>query len=373
MSIVKIETLTPVHIGSGETLQHGNDFVKRKDDDGDNILGIIDPRKVMQLIGEENIDKWVAAIEKKESTDKIVKIYAPKAKVEDYSKRIILDLATAKDTDTLKEHIHAGDGSPYIPGSSIKGAIRTAVLASLASGVENLENKIRDRGGRISAKTIESELLGENPNKDVFRFLQVGDAYFRDKYEISVRMVNINERTSASFWDTSKAQLIEAIDREDKATFQIKLNNAHYALAENKVHRLPDCMKSLSSLFETINKHTQSLIEEEIEYWQERVDKDKGSSVEKYIAAMKDVLEEANACEVGKSCVLRIGHGSGWRFITGAWTERIVNFNSGVVPAARPNNGRYAAYDFPKTRRVSDMQEELLEYLLGFVRLELIK
>lgn len=141
MSEIKIETLTSVHIGSGESLQYGTDFVPAKIDD-ENYLSVVDPKKVLNLIGIENISYWVAAIERKESTSSVVKRFAPTAKVEDYSKRMIVEWSAAKGTDTLKEHIHDGRGIPYIPGSSIKGAIRTAVLASLAGSVRIKEKKI---------------------------------------------------------------------------------------------------------------------------------------------------------------------------------------------------------------------------------------
>ena len=72
MSRIKIETLTSVHIGSGETLQYGTDFVAGKLDE-EYVISIVDPRKVMDLIGEANVHRWVAAIERKEATSKVVK------------------------------------------------------------------------------------------------------------------------------------------------------------------------------------------------------------------------------------------------------------------------------------------------------------
>ena len=66
------------------------------------------------------------------------------------------------------------------------------------------------------------------------------------------------------------------------------------------------------------------------------------------------MLDEIGSSSNGKSCILRVGHASGWRFITGAWTERLDNFNTDVVNATRPRNFRYQDYDFPKTRRVDE-------------------
>lgn len=366
MSRIKIDTLTSVHIGSGNSLQYGADFVMGKYQDND-MLAIVDLRKVATVIGEQNIPYWVSALENGDSTEMIIKRFAPKANIVDYAKRMILQWDEIKSSDTLMEHIHDGRGVPYIPGSSIKGAIRTSVLASLARQLPDVENKLRNRFGKISANQVESELFGSDPNKDVFRFLQVGDAYFGKKYEVAIRMVNINERERQGFWDESKQQLIEAICPEDTTEFLMRLNLTGYNLSntKGKVHAIPDCLSSLPELFETINAHTIHLLETEKVYWEEREANDSSDSVTVYLEKVDEMLNAAKKCEKGKECVLRIGHGSGWRFITGAWTEDLDNFASLVVPASRPRNDKdYLKYDFPKTRRVDDQCE-----LLGFVKL----
>jgi len=379
---IKIKTLTSIHIGSGETLQYGNDFVRGTSKNGEYFIGIVDPAKVMKLIGEENIGNWVFAIEKKESTANIVKKYAPKATFEDYSKRIIIECSIAKSTDTLKEYIHDGMGRPYIPGSSIKGAIRTAVLSSIIGNEINVdETKLytlnkdgsikKDKKGNpiVKADEYEKKYLGKdsrNINYDIFRILHVSDALLGQNYELAVRMVNINERKTQSFWDISKQQLIEVIGPDDTSEFQMKMDLDSYKLAKgnNAIHTLPECMKDNEALFETINKYTLSQIKKEIDYWKERAVEDPEGSVDSYIEEMEIIKSEAEKCIPGKSCILRLGHGSGWRFITGAWTEDFNDFDSVIVPASRPNNQKYTEYDFPKSRRVSSSCE-----LLGFVKL----
>ncbi|MCF0186786.1 MAG: type III-A CRISPR-associated RAMP protein Csm5 [Bacteroidaceae bacterium] len=363
MSKIKIETITSVHIGSGETLMYGNDFVYGKDSEGYDVVSIIDPAKVMRLIGEENVHAWVAAIENKKSTKDVVKRFSPNSKIEDYSKRILTSCASIKETDTLKEFIHDGFGKPYIPGSSIKGAIRTAILASLA---KDSEQPITDDRDRVNAQPTESYYFGKNPNDDVFRFLQVGDAYFGDNYEGVIKMVNLNERLRREFWDTSKPQLVEVLLEGDCATFNLSINDIMIKFTEGKVHAVPECFSDIHALFKTINSHTKDLLNGEIKYWNERKDNDTSDKTTDYITQIKDVLKKANSCNEGKSCVLRIGHGSGWRFITGAWTECREDFRETIVPKARPNADRYSEYAFPKSRRVDDGCN-----LLGFVKLSI--
>ena len=371
MSKINIKTLTSVHIGSGNTFQNKTDFVLGQDQEGNNVISIINPDKVLNLIGQEkyHIDTWVMGIEKGRSTKDVVSQFAPNAKLEDFSERILTNWATIKDSDSLKEFLHDGLGRPYIPGSSIKGAIRTALLASVAGKLQDNEKPIKNSRGEISASTIEKKLFGSDPNKDVFRFLQVGDAIFsREDEMIAIRMFNINERDKNSFWDTSKSQVIEVLSNDVTATFNMKINHNAYNNAYGNVCDMPLCMRNLNSLFQTINRHTIQLLEEEIDYWKERENApNAGEEVGDYLKRIQEMLDEAKS-SAPNSCVIRIGHGSGWRFITGAWTESLDEFHQVIVPKARPGNFKYEQFDFPKTRRVDDACE-----LLGFVRLTLVE
>ncbi len=367
MSRIKIETLTSVHIGSGVTLLEGNDFVCGKYD-GDDVIAVVSPEKVLQLIGEENLNAWVSAIERGTSIDAIVRQFSPKAQLEDYARRMIMRWCNK--TSTLKEFIHDGMGMPYIPGSSIKGAVRTAVLATVAEDISNKEYKLTRNGRNYNANMVEAEAFGSDPNKSVFRFLQVGDARFSDDWSVAaVRMVNLNERNHKSYWDKDKPQMVEVLMSEQHTFFDMKIDLDYYELCHSKgnVHTLPSCMVSLPKLFEAINVHTLSLLNSEIEYWEERIDDANADNVDVYIEKIEKMKDETEKClkTDGRSCVLRIGHGSGWRFVTGAWTEKLSNFQD-VVKASRPRNDRYTQYDFPKSRRVDDECE-----LLGFVKLSM--
>lgn len=360
MSNIRIDTLTPVHIGSGNFLQNNLEFIVTEN--SENELYVIDERKILDLIGAENINNWLLSIEKGEPTQALVKRYSPTSTPQDYSLRSALCFANnIKPKETLKEIMYNGLGLPYIPGSSIKGAIRTAVTASLANLVDNKEGKINAK--KATSKEVEKELFGNSPNTDIFRFVRVGDAYFSSRSVIAMRMVNLNITHKESVWDTSKSQIIEAIGGEVSSHFQLHIARKYYDWAskkDSKLGKLPPEMYSLSDLFMLINTHTQQLVEDEIKYWSE-LDK---INADIYVDSMKEILEQIKCCVKGKSCVLRIGHASGWRFITGAWTESLSNFKSKVLNDSRPNNVRYQEYDFPKTRRVDDDSE-----LVGFVKL----
>ena len=373
MSNVKIETLTPVHIGSGTLLYENVDFVHVNIKKVPHIV-IISEEKVWKLLGEQHLDNWLEAISKRENLSLFLEKYAPYAKSSDYAKRRIpLSCQPSNYPDTLKECIHNGMGLPYIPGSSIKGAIRTAILASFASTISDKENKIyaRDKRGNLlkdrrgnqifEAAKIEQDFFGKDPNTDVLRFLQVGDAYFEKGTEIATRLVNLNIRQSDDLIDKSKSQVVEAIGVQFESELNLKISTTHYNFAKENNRQIGDLpILTIGDLFRLINEHAKILVEDEIRNWSE-IDKTGGDD---YVEEMKKILQKINSCEAGKSCILRIGHASGWRFITGAWTEGLANFEDVVVPASRPNNRNYEDYEFPKTRRLDEDSD-----ILGFVKL----
>jgi len=164
--------------------------------------------------------------------------------------------------------------------------------------------------------------------------------------------------------------MIEAISSEQSTTFQLKILSDYYEWVKTQTNdkfslkNLEEEMSSIYNLFNTINQHTQKLIEEEIEFWDDYKEED---SVTDYIERMNEILKETNNCTYGKSCILRIGHTSGWRFITGAWTEKLDNFETEIIPASRRNNQNYEEYPFPKSRRIDEYGD-----LLGFVKLSVV-
>lgn len=365
---MKLETLTSLHIGSGNMLQKDSDFVFGKDAEDYPVVGVIDPRKVLTLVGEENIDAWTVGIENGRSTEDIVKQYAPIATITDYSLHTI-DSYLSRTPQQIKEFIRDGLDRPYIPGSSIKGAMRTAVLSNIAATMNEAEFlQVTRNNGNITAKAFEAKVFGKDPNHDVFRYLLVGDAFATGYRTAVVNMVNINERTERGFWDTSKQMATEVLLCGTEVDFSLVLKQPELRPAD--MPAMPKALSSIDALLNVINNHTRTLLADEIDIWESKnVDSQSEEKVNSYIEQLKDLLNTANECKGTLSAVMRIGHGSGWRFITGAWTERLSDNDFGaVVNKARPGNAkRYANYDFPKSRR---LEEEECEPL-GFVKLTL--
>lgn len=355
MNNIEIKTLSQVHIGNGNFLQVDNDFIVEGKGEDSSIV-VFNINKLAKIIGTDaqSIQQWTDSIMSGDSYSFIrERIY--NHPYQDYAKRCITNYASFQKTNgMLKECIHDGMGRPYIPGSSIKGAIRTAVFATMAKDeiVDALSNEHDKKERKRIMSGMERRLLGNSPESDIFRYFSTGDAYFDKGVEIAVKQVNLNTKKKGIQIDYSKQQVVEAISSDQTSSFRINANSTFY-------HQLG--LRDLLDLFTLIREHTQHLVEEEIEYW----DGDSESS-EGYVYSMNEILDEINSCE-SNECVLRIGQASGWRFITGAWLEALgkKTFKEEIAPLCRYNNNTlYQQYDFPKSRRMDDES-----YLFGFVKL----
>lgn len=376
---IEITNLTQVFVGSGDTLQNGTDFIICPTADGkESDIFIIDPNRVGEIIGfdEKIIQQWVASIEKKD-TDSFFKLYLKGHKPAEYSIRRITNYAGNNPNMTLKTCIHDGMGRPYIPGSSIKGAIRTAIISYLAEKTpQEIKERLIDGMKNKNDSSVEKYFLGNTPNDSLMRFIRVGDAFYNEQSEIAITQISLNERErTQDLIYKSKSQAVEAISGDLSSHFALAIDKKKFDLVFSK-HELPIYKKELSNmkslpqdcssipaLFQLINEHTKKLVDSDIAYWKDKTDSG-FFGAEDYIENMEQILSDANACKTGE-CVMRIGQASGWRFMTGAWTEELNNFKSKVVNMSRPQNEKnYRGYDFPKTRRIDD--ESLI---FGFVKL----
>jgi CRISPR type III-A-associated RAMP protein Csm5 len=365
MISVKIKTLTPVHIGSGRVLTRDIEFLKMGGE-----IGIVDEKKVLGVIGEENIPLWVSMIENQKPLLEYLLDRRPNLKIKEVSSRFMpLFSNNFNWVKTLKEQLIDGMGHPLIPGSSLKGAIRTAIFNILMHklGKNWREEELTNKYGKLSDKNIQSQIFGKDPNHDFMRFLKVGDALFQQDSLIAMSVLSLNYLNERTKRDDKFLQFTEAIAADETTTFGLKLDTAHWQknIDMNEFRQsIPEFMIDYNSLFAALNAFARELVQREIEFWE--VDKNL-PHVEDYLEELTNILGYINKCGNNET-VIRLGHGSGWIFMTGGWVKN-ENYVSGqlydrIVSQTRPGNNRYQDYFFPKTRRMDEDGE-----LLGFVKL----
>jgi CRISPR type III-A-associated RAMP protein Csm5 len=363
---IHAETISPVHIGSGEELNKDIEFIT----DSNQMLGVIDDRKVLGIIGEEHINQWVNLIEQKKSLKTLLEKRQRDFKLQDVSKREMRYFCdNMVNVKTLKEQLHNSFGHPLIPGSSLKGAIRTALFNKLIKNKSNLtERELTNFKRKYSASNMEKSIFGKDPNHDIMRFLQIGDLHFRKNGLIATYMASMNTLRNKIELNKTIGQLTECIATDESSNFRLKIDDSRQISGFNMpgvdFSKLP---KTIPSLFQIINQHTINLLSYEIDFWDE--DKE-NKHVHSYLEKLTDIRNIAkNTTE--KECVVRVGHGSGWTFMTGNWVkdEKLVSNNiyEQIVSQTRYKNHNYKDYFFPKTRKMDEDHD-----ILGFLKLSIL-
>ena len=348
MMDIKIQTLSPVHVGSGITFQGNFEYLyfalERK-------VAIIDEAKVFGIVGTENLDKWLGIIDRRDDLLAYLCTRRPAVTAFDTARRVLTVPGKAPSADnSIREHIHT-NGTPFLPGSSIKGAIRTALLAGRVQEkirfVQQTEN-LKNRYGKFDDEQLEKEIFGADPNHDYLRLLRVGDVHFEETNCLLAETVN---QTGKGYeMKHTVRQFVESLPENSVGFGRIGIQEdlRREASKRQYFNRAADHL-SLDRIFKEINANTQRLLQKEIAYWQ---DKDLPREADLYLESLDQLLEEARQCGPD-ACVLRLGFGIGYSFITGGWQEDLLDKTTmqQVAGAVRRRDG-YENMPFPKTRRV---------------------
>jgi CRISPR-associated protein Csm5 len=386
---ITVQTLTPVHIGSGDELRGNFEYLIFSQE---GQIAVIDPSRIFDIIGEENLSQWTTIVEKEESLLDYIVRRKPDVQAADVAQRIISIFGKAPQTrNSIKEQLHLADSNPTIPGSSLKGSIRTAILSKLIKDDPSFVQREDNLGSRkrdylqYHSRQVEAHYLGkegtpnrfgelqQSPNRDLLRFLRIGDGYFTGTSTCVVRNTIINlfrhgwgeKREESSFYECIPA------DAKTSAALQVpdelikRVIEKHY-IAPGKFDLL-----SAKRLFKLINEHTSTLLQGEISFWE---DEDNPLAIGDYLDRLIEIQEQIK--NLGEdACILRVGAGSGWEFMTGGWLtgkdrmgDFILSDDAWKTLKRELRRRRNYADDviFPKTRKMVDGGEPL-----GFVKLEM--
>lgn len=369
MSIISIRTLTPVHVGSGRAFQGNFEYLYFRDP---RQVVVIDDRKVLEVIGEENLDKWISIIDQKRSLLEYLQVRRPGLQPQDVALRVLPVKGTAPTKDQpVREQIHAGNGQPLLPGSSLKGAIRTALLARLLdkrpalAGAAGLQNQ----WGKFQDQALQKAYFGNDPNHDLLRLLRVADVAFGVGDTVCLQVANLSERGEETYMNRNVTQYAECLPEGRAALAKLQVPEELVKRLQEPAYRqhAPEYLDwlELPKLFEEINTHTRSLLEEELNrYRQKELPDEAGDWVEE----LERLDREAADCKPGE-CVLRVGFGAGFHFMTGGWqparlTQKV---QEQIAEVARPRHYRGPKLPLPRSRRMVGQGVPL-----GFVKLRLL-
>ena len=377
---INIETLTPVHIGSGRSLNPNFEYIFHRKN-APKILSVIDDSKVLDVIGEEYLGQWLSIIDKEENLIDLLEMRKPNLIPEDIAHRIIEVVKLGpSETSPLKEQLHAGVWQkPMIPGSSLKGSIRTAILRKLILDdphfAQQIDKYMQRRGNKVRFKDqqIIANYFGKkdrtnfrneiqlDANRDFMRLIRVADAYFPNLTECH-KLEIINESQRGWSIKEEESTYVECIPKGIITNSSIQIPQQLLELMlkgkfpKTEMTKKRKDLFSISMLFPIINNCTLALLDQEISFWETE---NNPKAIGDYLEILLELETEIKATGKEKSdtCIMRVGAGSGWDFMTGSWPsitkpEMLTSDAWHKLKVAVQKKDYRGNMSFPKTRKL---------------------
>ena len=348
----QLKTITPVHIGTGETLSQIDGFY----DNG--RWHRVDIDAVLAAVPESELNRLTIAMGQRNfQWGRYLPTNQPSAS---YTLPCPEDPRETEIREAIKDIF----GRPMIPGSSIKGAIRTALLWDLI-GDDNKEvqNDLKEQLQRRSnqnwaGQPIERRVLGKDPNHDLMRVVQVSDTapIPIEALEMGVAWtVTLNrdgELVQKREGNREYKTFIEQIRAEQTFDFSIKIDKSLFRPREKGELGYSDRQEQVvcEELAEVCNFVAKGLADEEAKFY----DYYRLPELANFYESLSNQVENLR----GGGFVLPIGWGTGYLaktvtgLLTGDDTDLMMKLRRHYRLGRSRSGGDYYDDEFPKTRRV---------------------
>ncbi len=324
-----LKILTPLHIGTSEEKDYVNkvDYIIR-----DDYAYIID---FSRFIKEQNysIDQISNALT---TNNGISPFFENENTLENYStKRIFVGNTSPS---TIKAQIKSGFGNPLLPGSSIKGALRSVILnRALFSIYSYNELKVyAEKNRRNRRANPERDLLNLSISNDPFRLITIPDIHFSDIDYSPTKIFNLYKdhgewtggwkhrfrgrgSTTYEFNPIDFVTFYEHIkpDIENQLAIDCNVNRRTIQhVGSRYIDTFGDLFingKYERNLLELIKEYTATYLDRERNFFYTFYN----DETDDYILPTIDQLIEIN--KQRDTAVLRIGAGSGFHSMIGDW------------------------------------------------------
>ena len=342
---VTLSLLTPMHIGTGRDLLHRYDYAihdgrtwRINEDALLEAQDLDDPHMARQLALTPPADLLTPDDYQEDSAlFRYVMQGTPRSRAEGAQ---------------LKEQIKDPYDRPYLPGSSLKGALRTAI-AWYAWGESDIQPHPKDllnRWGKLESRkfvglTYERKLLGKNPNHDLLRALQVSDSAPLDARALMV----LNARVLNRGGEMEGAPIeMEAIRPDSMFQMTLKLDLAIFSDWARQGGLNLRGQEWLLHLGDVVQAHSNDRIQRELNWFN-------GMRGTERVAGFYQRLAKASGGLGGHRFLIELGWGTGWESKTfGSRLEEDADFLERIINEYRLARGHREPGDpFPKSRRVA--------------------
>lgn len=364
----KIKTLSPIHIGSGK--DYGpSEYVKAKAKQKGNPVNIIkrvDFAKFYATLDKNNQDRFLADLSN--SNFRLEQRYPKFSK--EFTRYNSIDKTKTEPTD-ISEHIKTSD-KPYIPGSSIKGSIKTAIFYKLfeINDTNDVHRLIKqgNRGGFIDRrgynKFIDSYFSaprGNSAQTSIMRFLQIPDT-------TTIKTPTIHEVVSVMAKERGRMpdgnqfysrkggtvrSFLETIDKGKSLTSDFTINYDKKIINKLKLSDKKDIL-DIDYIKKSIYEFSDDLIQYELDF------------ADTYdISYLTKFYNKISKLNTQKTPLLRIGAGSGLMATTIGM--KIKDYDDNLFEKIRGTFRKSYPFEFPKSRKVTKYGQPLSWVQLNFI------
>lgn len=364
---VRVRTYSPLHIGCGDTLLKDYDYaVHAKRTWRLNIDALLD-EKVDDPAVQERLERTPPAqllrpTDFREGSPLFLYVLRGEPR-------------SSSPGAQIQEQIKDAWQRPYLPGSSLKGAIRTALLCHALSnrpgGVD-----VSGLGGRArwAGQALEKAWLGPTPNEDLLRALQVADGEalspdcltLANCQVVSARSLTAPVPSRATGYRRDGAAAgapieVEAIRAGTEFTCRIKVDRALFEQWADRARLTQHPGRGwLADLPRIIQEHTQHRVDLIRRRWQRSTDS----------AALGQFFDMIAKSRDG-ACFLQVGWGGGWdgKTVGALLDDHQVDQVVTQYRLSR-SRGRRAGDAFPASRRMVLNSKGAVAGPLGWLRLD---
>lgn len=333
---VKVSLLTPLHIGNGRELLHEYDYAIRNGKtwriDETTLLDAQDaddPRIAAQLMRTKPAQLLMPAD------------FQPNSQYFRY----VLDGTPRSGAEgaQLREQFKDAFDKPYLPGSSLKGALRTA-LAWHGWQERRLRPDPTQLGRRRewAAQPYEQQVFGRDPNHDLLRALQVSDS---NTVEPS-RLMIVNARVLTRGGNLGSPIELEAIRPDTSFDLTLKIDHVLFSQWAQKAGLSQGGRAWLERLAQIVQAHSADHIRSEAAWYREI---DGAAALHGFYQRLSQSKPDS------RRCLIQLGWGTGWEDKTfGSRLQADGRFMERIIQDYRLARGRRQPGDrFPKSRRVA--------------------
>lgn len=333
-----IETLSPVHVGSGREFLAGVDFYVNN---GRTIFP--DMQDLFEEVSrDKHMLKAFTELDRSSDVGKLIRDF----RLQNYV-RTQKTYEFACNDRGIREQLRDGNGILYIPGSSLKGSIRTVIFKRSFEGLDPQakQNKLHS----ASKVNVEKSLFGDSAFTDIMKCLLITDAFFEEK-DIELcqsRIMSLKENGGWAYKNFGNT--LEVLSTNSRSSLHLKIDfSKRHPESASFAAKLPDNIKTMNRW---INEHSRHLIEREIAFIRENDPKHELEALLAFYNNLRSAIPEPE-----EGCLLRLGWGMGYMTVSGDIFE---NYNDRLIEIV--NDGRnkmrrqqYRNWKiFPKTRKLA--------------------